>query len=329
MAAIPEKIHDDVLAPLPPGVPKIRYVQIQTHSRCNADCVFCPYSESWHAQNPGRMSDALFEKILDDLAPFGATINDGKVCPYLMQEPLIDPKIFERIERIYDAFPGTLVEISTNGAALTDKVIDKLLAAFDGRRHEIWLSHHGIDSTSMEFIMKLDYERATANLVRLFKRSGGRLNLKLRGAGTSLKGNITYFGKADYRAYWERVLEREGIDPATVDVDAFLFHDRAGTIRRTERNAHLNKIGRVREIGPANPFHCWRVDQWIHILYDGRIRMCCMDYHGETALPSLADMSLVEYFQSDPYSNLVGMVTGQVESPDDFLCKRCENTAGC
>ena len=32
----------------------------------------------------------------------------------------------------------------------------------------------------------------------------------------------------------------------------------------------------------------------------------------------------------DPnFQLIVGMVTGQVESPDDFLCKRCENTAGC
>ena len=53
-----------------------------------------------------------------------------------------------------------------------------------------------------------------------------------------------------------------------------------------------------------------------------------MDYHGEVRLPSLADMTLVEYFESDAYRRLVDQVTGAVETPESFLCKRCISPGG-
>ena len=58
-------------------LPPIKYVQIQTHSRCNADCLFCPYIESEHAANHGSMDDALWHHILANLRPFAAGINQA------------------------------------------------------------------------------------------------------------------------------------------------------------------------------------------------------------------------------------------------------------
>ena len=309
-------------------LPLIKKVQIQTHSRCNADCLFCPYSESWHAKNHGRMSDELFERVLNELLPFSFGINRGNVCPYLMQEPLVDLKIFNQIEKIYDYFPNTLVEISTNGLALRDKVVTKLLEILTKRRHEIWISHHGIDKETMEHIMKIDYDIATRNLINLLKRADGRLRIKLRGAGTSRSGQIRYFDSEQYIKHWNAVFEREGINRKNIIIMPFTFHDRAGTIHRSDRNANINKVGIVRQIDAQHPFYCNRIDEWIHIMYDGTIRICCMDYHGEVELPNLSDMGLVEYIRSPAYKNLVDMVTGKVESPDDFICKRCISPGG-
>src|SRR5262245_33324273 len=87
--------------------PNIRFVQIQTHSRCNADCVFCPWIESEHnTVNRGEMTNGTWQLVLDRLMPFADGINRGKVCPYLMNEPLIDRGIFEKINDIYQRFPS-------------------------------------------------------------------------------------------------------------------------------------------------------------------------------------------------------------------------------
>ena len=311
-----------------PDLPPITNVQIQTHSRCNADCVFCPYVESWHAANPGRMSEELFGSILEQLRPFAPLIERGRVSPYLMQEPLLDRRIYDWIERIYAAFPGTMVEISTNGAALSPRAVEELIRVLVGRRHEIWISHHGVDAESLDRVMRVDHRKATGNVVELLRRAEGRLRVRIQGAGRSLDGRIHNFGEREYRRSWAETLVREGVPLRNVSVTTFRFHDRAGAIRRTDRDAHLNNKGVVRRIDADNPFHCDRVGRWLHVMWDGRLRICCMDYHGEVPLPSLDETPLLDILRSERYAELMGQVTGAVESPGDFICKRCTSPGG-
>lgn len=308
-------------------LPKIKYVQIATHSRCNADCVFCPYSESAHSLYPGMMTDETWHRILDNLVPWKDSIE--KVCPYLMQEPLIDKTIFSKIADIYRVLPNTSVEISTNGAALTDNTIDKLFALFEGKKHDLWVSHHGIDAETLEHIMQIDYEKATGNLINLLQKSNGRFNIKIRGAGMSQAAERTYFTHEQYMAHWEELLAKHKINRKRVTIDSFKFHDRAGTLHREERGAcQLNK-GKVRDIGPGHaPFYCPRLDQWVHFMYNGDIRLCCMDYHHEVVLPNINQMSLLDYYHSREYHDIVSKVSGRTESPDNFICKRCISPGG-
>jgi hypothetical protein len=140
---------------------------------------------------------------------------------------------------------------------------------------------------------------------------------------------MRYFSRDEYYEYWFGQFEKYNINVESLYVDAFFFHDRAGSLRRSDRDANKLNIGKVREIGPGHPpFHCPRIDEWIHIMHDGRIRLCCMDYHGEVELPNIKDMSLVEYFQSDAYQTIFGKVTGALESSPDFICKRCISPGG-
>ena len=305
------------------ALPDIRFVQVQTHSRCNADCLYCPYTESWHAANPGTMSDELWGKVLRDLAPL-AGINRGKFLPYLMQEPLLDPTIFDKIEQVYAAFPGTRVEISTNGAALSERNVQRLIRTLAGKKHTIWVSHHGVDKGTFERIMALDHEKSLDRLIRFLKTARGKLRVVIRGAGESRDGRTRFFSLDDYREFWQRTLDEHRIDAQHISIDAFRFHDRAGALQRSNRGASRLKVGKVRDLGPDRPpFRCQRTDRWLHIMYDGRIRLCCMDYHGVVELPSVADVTIVEYLRSDAYRDLVDTVEGRRESPEDFICKRC------
>lgn len=298
-----------------------------THSMCNADCVFCPFVESEHFRQPGRMTDETWHRILLNLVPWKDSLD--KFCPYLMQEPLIDKSIFFKIEEIYEYFPNVKVEISTNGAALTDAVIDKLFASFEGRRHDIWVSHHGINAETLEHIMKIDYAKAHKNVISLLKKSNGRFTIKLRGAGESKAVNKVYFTREQYREYWKKLFADNDINPENVSVDSFQFHDRAASLHREDRGScDLNK-GIVRQIGPEHkPFHCDRIDKWIHFDYTGEIRLCCMDYHHEIKLPNINQVSLLDYFHSEDYANIVRKVSGRSESDPNFICARCTSPGG-
>jgi len=315
--------------PRPGWFPAIKYVQVMTHSGCNADCWFCPHVESEHnTTNRGRMTDETWGLILSNLAPWKETIEQGKICPYLMNEPLIDKTIFAKIDDIYRCFPQTCVEISTNGGALTEPVIDKLFERFEGRRHDLWVSHHGIDETTFTHIMAQDYHRATRNLIALLKASDGRFTIKIRGAGESRDGKHVQFTRQQYLDYWERLLTEHGINRNNVSVDAFQFHDRAGEIHRTDRGANLLNIGIVRKIDPHHPFHCWRLDEWLHFGWDGTIRLCCMDYSHSVKLPSVHEMSLLDYFYGHEYYDLVESVSGRKACEPGFICTRCTSPGG-
>lgn len=313
-------------------MPNIRNVQIATHSRCNANCVFCPYVESWHAQQPGVMSDAVWHRILTELSGprFFAGINTGKVCPYLMQEPLLDPRIIERTEDIYATFPQTTVEIATNGAALSRRLTDALIPVLgkSGRTADIWISHHGIDAESLRTVMQLDHAKALRNITYFVEAASATLDpsrcrIILRGAGFDFSRRTRFYTADEYRAYWITHLPRA--NPELVTYDCFGVHDRAGTITRTEREANRLNYGVVRSIDAEHPFHCARLDEWLHFMFDGAIVLCCMDYHREVLLPNIMDVSLEEYFLSNDYRSTCRTVTGESPSGSTFICKRCSH----
>lgn len=300
----------------------LRYVQIQTQSRCNADCVFCPYSKSHHAAHPGRMSDELWHKILDDLVPFAAGIQRGLIAPYLMQEPLVDPTIFDKIGDIYRAFPKTMVQLATNGSALTPANNERLVEALAGRKHQLWVSHHGVGAAQVGEVMRIDGARAEANLAHLLTLAAGTLRITLRAAAHSLDGGPPLFEASAFRTRWRRWMIDHDIDPAAVHIDVLQYHSRAGTLGGPGFGEQ------VRAIGPDQPFQCWRIDQWLHVAWDGRLRLCCMDYHAEVPLPSLARISVSEWLASADYRRLWEQVTGRRRPEASFLCNRCTSPGG-
>jgi hypothetical protein len=70
------------------------------------------------------------------------------------------------------------------------------------------------------------------------------------------------------------------------------------------------------------------VDRWLHVLWDGTLRLCCMDWHGEVEMPNLREVSLVEWFASDAYRALADKVTGRTPAPDGWICTRCTSPGG-
>ena len=70
-----------------------RTIQIQTFTGCNADCIFCPYGETYTTQPKGKMPIELFRRIVDEAAEHGVR----RISPYLMNEPLMDRDLFDKV----------------------------------------------------------------------------------------------------------------------------------------------------------------------------------------------------------------------------------------
>ena len=154
---------------------KFKLIQIQTTSSCNARCKFCPYKDSWFINNPGKMSDKLFDKIIRNIKKLDKEF-DGTICPYLMNEPFTDKKLLNKIETIYNNFPNALVEVSTNAELLDEQKIDKLIELMKPpHRGKIVISHHGVGKKSFEENMKINYEKSTINALMLIERAYNKI----------------------------------------------------------------------------------------------------------------------------------------------------------
>jgi 2-iminoacetate synthase ThiH len=70
-----------------------RTLQIQTVTGCQADCIFCPFGETFDFQPKGRMDPELFNRIIAEAKQHGVR----RISPYLMNEPFIDKDLFRKI----------------------------------------------------------------------------------------------------------------------------------------------------------------------------------------------------------------------------------------
>jgi molybdenum cofactor biosynthesis enzyme MoaA len=87
----------------------------------------CPYPLFKKVFPRGRMDDALFDKVITELA---AHPEVKTFVPMLQNEPLLDKQLFQRIARFKALTHGRVaVELVTNGALLTDDTIEQIRAS--------------------------------------------------------------------------------------------------------------------------------------------------------------------------------------------------------
>ena len=65
-------------------------VRIETRTRCNGRCEFCPTAMQHETRPDVKMTEECFRKIIDELAHINY---DGRIQMYINNEPLIDKRI--------------------------------------------------------------------------------------------------------------------------------------------------------------------------------------------------------------------------------------------
>lgn len=299
-------------------------VQIQTTSVCNSRCIMCPYKNSWMIKNPGYMPEQLYDKILRNISKEDPDFN-GVISPYLMNDPFADKNIVRRIEKLYKMLHDPTVEVSTNCELLDSDKINALVNLFSQKKSKMVISHHGIDKESLEKNMKINYEKATKNALELIKKADGRFPIAIQDMAISQDRKYKIVQPRQIQRYWGKLFERNNIKWNNVWMSTLQFHNRAGNVEL--EGWDYDKI--YREIGPGKPFDCYRAhNNYLHVLWNGDVVLCCMDYHRETVFGNLKKQTIEEVFNSDKYKNIFKQVQGDIESPDDFICKRCMSPGG-
>lgn len=297
-------------------------VQLQTVSACNALCITCPYHDSWQKKNPGRMNETTFAGVTQLLAG----IPLGKICLYLENEPFLDRRLFERIEKIKAELRFRKIEISTNVSLFNETNLRQLVEVLTGVEHEIWLSWHGITPDSYKQLMGFDFDTNLEKLKNYFNITGGKLCTVVNSIiGSKLVKDHRYSGEEETVSFFKSVINECGIDDfSKIRFKPFYHHDRAGSIETEgEPDEELQRLK-----GKLKP-DCWRIKEWLHILYDGDVILCCMDYHKETVMGNVTDFDLLEELLASPrFLGIRNKSLGLAESEEGFICRRCLSPGG-
>lgn len=299
----------------------IKYIQVQASSLCDGKCKICPYAGSPVSKLRKTMSLAKFKYILEKIAEY--VPNPLLFCPYLMSDPIYDKFIIERIPIISEIFPNTLIEISTALSARSDKFYKELierLAEHENSRFIISLL--GINEQTYNQLANRNFRRIYERAINVLRLADGKINeIRIVGFGGSRDGRVFLFSPQEFLNFVYELIKKANMKHIK-SVRAFYntFHDRAGLVRWT------NKIQINRNINIFNPHHCCRPFEWLHVLADGRVVSCCMNYELNQIWGNLFEQSLAEIWSGEKRKSYIlkqlGFEGGEIP------CKYCMSPGG-
>lgn len=254
------------------------------------------------------MCDDLFDRIVDQLS--GKTIE--YLCPYLMADGLSDKKIFQRINQLRSVLPRTHFELSTTGMYLSPKLADRLL---DAPLSEVRISSHGITKEQYALTMPgVNFDRAMNNIMRFVDNWQRRKPFQL--------SVVCLWGL--WPAETERMIEAFWASRG-VPISQWRVVTRANHVDLTVFGESPQDPTAYALRGEP-PYRCRfdRDKKWMHILSDGRVSLCCMDYEQQAIVGDASRQSLEEIWVSPSFDSARSKVRGCESSDSSFICNQCE-----
>lgn len=287
-----------------PSYPK--HVMIQTTSLCDSGCLMCPWPKVKSKFPQGHMTDELYHKIMAELAEHPEV---EQIMPYLMNEPLVDPKIVERIRLARQARPNARIYIVTNGCRLTPKLSEELI---ESNMSWIVFSIHAIEPETYKTITgRSDFAKIREGVVDFIKRAQ--------------KANM----HADYV-----VINITHMRPWVSDEEierAKNFWREQGVNQIAYVSGYISRGGIIDVWGHGKPRHkriagCNTMWAYImfHILYNGDVAPCCMDWNRRVKLGNLYHQTIEQVWHGKKMRDFYKIVHGNSPLFQDFICAQCE-----
>jgi len=239
-----------------------RLVAIETTSRCNARCDFCPNSALVRGKE--SMDSDLFEKIVEDCRAFPL----AAIEPFLNGEPFMDPEIFPRMEHIRRRLPDTSLRLYTNGYAMTPRKIDQLVGL--GIDH-LYVSLNTLNPEKYAATVGLRLERTLSNLEYLtdpVRRA--RVARKITFRITRLRDT-----PLEEQQRFVTYCRERGVRPFIVGL--------------------FNYKGDIYSDLPVPGYPCEHITR-VDVLSNGTVTLCCMDQEGEYAWGDARRDSVLDIF---------------------------------
>jgi MoaA/NifB/PqqE/SkfB family radical SAM enzyme len=278
-----------------PYAEKPRFIQMETVTKCNARCEFCPQNEI--LRDPARMPTETWQKIVDDTRGLGITYR-----PFLTNEPFVDNRMPEIVRYIKQNDPTAKVEFNTNGELVTEKMgIDLLEAGVD-------IMRFSIDGLSRETYepsrLGINYDRVmerTQRFLELWDQGGYRDKVFTELRMIEVPENRHEI--EDYRDFW---------GPKCSEVLITQMYQWPWT-------------GQQRQDVVMKP--CLKILDELFFYSNGNATVCCWDVHERAVVGNVLEQSVQEIWESYAANCLRDLLD---DGRRDLiqLCSRCNAYEG-
>ncbi len=275
-------------------------IQIQTSSPCSASCVMCPWPDVARRLPQGRMEEALFDDLVEQLAEHPIE----RTSLFLMNEPLLDSRLEEFCSRVKRRVPQTQTVIYTNGERLDGA---RALALAAAGMDEVNISVVGFEREVYERTMRgIDFGRVFADLKELGRlyRAGSLGAMGVRVVGLDLPEAL--LGRAQFEA--------------AVALPTFVkpLSNRAGNVDPTELSCAET------ESDTTPGFRaCQRPFVKAYVLYNGDVCLCNCDWERREILGNLREQSLERIWGGERMMEIRAWHL-EARLPTDSLCAGCD-----
>jgi radical SAM protein with 4Fe4S-binding SPASM domain len=275
------------------GLP-VEYI-VETTAKCNLYCPMCP--RETHKQPKEDMTDEIFTRLVRE---------SGRSAEHMMLiglgEPLLDPKIFDRIE--YCARHSVSTLLSTNGTLLDEASAERLLAS---PLAHITLSFDGSTKESFEYYRKgARFDKVRDNFVR-FARRKHELKARVQVVVQMVRMERNAGEVDDFVRFWSAV---PGVDQVRIKED--------------ETNLLQPDSGHEPSDWKHPCHYLWRGPAYVK--HNGDVYPCCQSYMLDGGpIGNIGSQPLEEIWNGAPMRHLRRMhVAGRAGEID--MCARCCTT---
>lgn len=276
------------------GGSPVEYI-VETTAKCNLYCPMCP--REIFVQPKEDMTDAIFTRLVQEAAP-----SAEHMMLIGLGEPMLDPKIFDRIE--YCARHDISTLLSTNGTLLDETLAARLL---DSPLEHITLSFDGATKESFEYYRKgARFEKVRDNFVRFARMKHER------GARLQIVVQMVLLGRNagevdDFIRFWSSV---PGVDQVRIKQD--------------ETAVLQPDAGHAPEDWKYPCHYLWRGP--LYVKWNGDVYPCCQSYALDgKPVGRIGERPLAEIWNSEPVRAMRrAHAAGRAREID--VCARCVTT---
>lgn len=290
-------------------------VSIEPTTACNLGCPECPSGLKSFNRPTGKLSDELFQSIIDELSS-----RLFYLIFYFQGEPYLHPRFLDMVKYAEDK--GIYTATSTNAHFLTDENakktvesgLSRMIISIDGTTQETYESYR--KTGSLDKVLE-----GTKNILKWRK--------ELKSKTPAVLWQFLVVKPNEHQIPEIKKMAKEyGVDKVAFKTAQIYDYENGNDLIPTIDKYSRYKINGDGKYHIKNKLidHCWKMWHSCVITWDGQVVPCCFDKDAEYPMGSLSDQPFTAVWQSKKYQQFRTALMTSRSSIE--MCKNCtEGTA--